>query len=71
MLKVIPNKAIKKAMEISDVLDEQSRRIFEEKKLAMKQGDEAVLRQIGEGKDILSRLSTIFSYEACSLSYFF
>jgi len=53
---LLPSKAIQRAREISDVLDTQSRKIFEEKKLSMKQGDEAVLRQIGEGKDILSRL---------------
>ena len=35
----------------------RSREIYEQKKLALAQGDEAVKLQIGEGKDIMSILS--------------
>ena len=43
---------------IVDVMDHTSRDVFESKKKAMEMGDEAVLRQVGEGKDIASVLST-------------
>ncbi|EED84244.1 predicted protein [Postia placenta Mad-698-R] len=39
-----------------DAMDAHSKRIFEQKKQALAQGDKAVLNQVGEGKDILSRL---------------
>ncbi|CCL98495.1 uncharacterized protein FIBRA_00493 [Fibroporia radiculosa] len=57
LFRLIPNKSIQRACEISDLLDEHSQRIFNEKKEAMEKGDNAVLHQIGEGKDILSKLS--------------
>lgn len=57
IVSLLPNQHIRRAKEISDSLDDHSRRIFEEKKLAMAKGDQAVLHQVGEGKDIMSKLS--------------
>jgi len=56
VLELMPGKTFQRAIEICDMLDRNSRRIFEEKKTALQKGDEAVVQQIGEGKDILSRL---------------
>ncbi|KAF9820625.1 hypothetical protein IEO21_01328 [Rhodonia placenta] len=56
IVSLLPNQHIRRAKEISDSLDDHSRRIFEEKKLAMAKGDQAVLHQVGEGKDIMSKL---------------
>ncbi|KZT66921.1 cytochrome P450 [Daedalea quercina L-15889] len=52
----IPNKRIRRAKQISDEIESHSRHIFEEKKRAMREGDAAVMHQIGEGKDIMSKL---------------
>lgn len=52
-----PNKQVQKAKSIVDTLTKRSTEIFEAKKAALEQGDEAVARQVGEGKDIMSILS--------------
>ncbi|KAF9815151.1 hypothetical protein IEO21_04769 [Rhodonia placenta] len=56
ILKLIPSTRLQRMREISDAIDAHSKRIFEEKKQALARGDEAVLKQVGAGKDILSRL---------------
>ena len=43
--------------DIVDVMDEQSRNIYQGKKAALEKGEEAVVQQIGEGRDIMSILS--------------
>ena len=50
-------------------MQERSVAIYEAKKAALARGDEAVTRQIGEGKDLMSILSTPTSlYELSSTS---
>ena len=44
--------------DISDEIQFHARHIYETKKRAMREGDAAVMHQIGEGKDIMSKLST-------------
>lgn len=51
-----PNPHVKKAIHIIDTLETTSRKIFQQKKAALEDGDETVMHQIGEGKDIMSRL---------------
>jgi hypothetical protein len=51
-----PNPHVKKAIHVIDTLEKTSRQIFQQKKIALEDGDEAVMHQIGEGKDIMSRL---------------
>ena len=53
----IPHAKIQEMKDIVDTMDRQSREIFESKKTLLEKGDEAVSRQIGEGKDILSIMS--------------
>ncbi|TFY69723.1 hypothetical protein EVG20_g3026 [Dentipellis fragilis] len=45
-----------KLARIVDVMDETTREVFEHKKAALAQGDDALLHQIGEGRDIMSVL---------------
>ncbi|KAI0347457.1 cytochrome P450 [Trametopsis cervina] len=51
-----PNPHVKKALHIIDTLERTSREIFYSKKIALEKGDEAVVHQVGEGKDIMSIL---------------
>ena len=39
-------------------MDRTSTEVFEQKKKALQAGDEAVTKQVGEGKDIMSILCT-------------
>ncbi|KZT04037.1 cytochrome P450 [Laetiporus sulphureus 93-53] len=56
LVQMSPNPHIRRAGEISDAIAEHSHRIYEEKKAALERGDEDVTHQIGEGKDIMSKL---------------
>ena len=56
MLTLIPWKALQEVKEISDTMHKTSLEIFESKKRAFLEGDAAVVKQIGQGKDIMSIL---------------
>ncbi|EPS94814.1 hypothetical protein FOMPIDRAFT_1026052 [Fomitopsis schrenkii] len=56
MIDFIPSPGLKRARDISDEIQSHSRLIYETKKRAMREGDAAVTQQIGEGKDIMSKL---------------
>lgn len=56
LLKLVPHQTVKKIHKIVDVMDKTSTEIFETKKLALQNGDEVVLQQVGHGKDIMSIL---------------
>ncbi|PCH34772.1 cytochrome P450 [Wolfiporia cocos MD-104 SS10] len=56
LVALAPNRHIRRAQEISDAIAAHSHRIFEEKKRGLAAGDAAAVHQIGEGKDIMSRL---------------
>ncbi|KAI5121363.1 hypothetical protein M0805_000671 [Coniferiporia weirii] len=56
VLEYIPSGLIKEMTKIVDTMDDQSRQIFMKKKKALEDGDEAVQRQVGKGKDIMSVL---------------
>lgn len=56
LLERLPSKNIQKAREIVDIMHRTSVNIFHAKKAALQQGDEAVLQQVGQGKDIMSIL---------------
>ena len=62
ILDLIPWKPLHQLRDISDVIHETAVEIVNSKKRALEDGDEAVARQIGEGKDILSILSRDFSF---------
>ena len=62
MVDLIPWKNLHQLRDISDVIHKTSVEIINSKKRALEDGDEAVARQIGQGKDILSILSRGFSF---------
>ncbi|KAF8969648.1 cytochrome P450 [Flammula alnicola] len=53
---ILPWKNLHKLRDIVDVLYNTSVEIFESKKMALAEGDEALANQIGQGKDIMSIL---------------
>ncbi|KAI0687587.1 cytochrome P450 [Earliella scabrosa] len=56
LMGMIPHAGVRQMKNIIDVLHRRSVEIYEAKKRALEQGDEAVVQQIGEGKDIMSIL---------------
>ena len=62
ILDIIPWKTLHQLRDISDVIHNTAVEIINSKKRALEDGDEAVARQIGQGKDILSILSKSFSF---------
>ena len=62
ILDLIPWKPLRDIRDITDVLHSTAVEIIGSKKRALKDGDEAVERQIGQGKNILSILSRDFSF---------
>ncbi|KNZ72731.1 Cytochrome P450 3A9 [Termitomyces sp. J132] len=51
-----PSKRLRAIRDIIDIWDRTTTEIFEEKKKALKEGDEALAKQIGQAKDIMSIL---------------
>lgn len=60
IVNLIPSQPIRDLREIVDVLHNTSVEILQSKKKALEEGDEALSRQIGQGKDILSILSKYY-----------
>lgn len=62
MLQFIPSKNLQKMKKFVDLMHQMALEIFRAKKQALDRGDEALAKQIGEGKDLMSvlRLYTIF-----------
>lgn len=56
VVELIPSKRIQRIKSIIDTMHETSTEIFRNKKAALEKGDDAVLRQLGAGKDIMSIL---------------
>lgn len=56
-IRLVPSKNIKLLIDATDVMDETSKTVFYHKKEALEKGDDAVVHQIGEGRDIMSILS--------------
>ena len=59
VLELIPYKPLQKVKDIVDTMADKATAIFHSKLVAMNAGDEVVLKQIGEGKDIMSILSKL------------
>ena len=56
MLRLIPSKTIQMVTDIVDIMHEQSVEVYNAKKEALNKGEDAVVQQVGKGKDILSIL---------------
>lgn len=66
ILELLPSRTVQSAREMIDLMDKTSHEVLRAKREAMQQGDEAVLQQIGSGKDIMSILRAyIFGF--CSV----
>ena len=65
-MNAVPWKAIHEVRDMVMYRHEFSVKVYEEKKRALEEGDEAVTRQLGQGKDILSILSKDLSLELVS-----
>ncbi|EIM84937.1 cytochrome P450 [Stereum hirsutum FP-91666 SS1] len=52
----IPFKRLHRLIELSDIMDKKSKEILNSKKVALEKGDDAVIHQVGEGRDIMSIL---------------
>lgn len=55
---ILPWNNLHRIRDIVDILNTTTVEIFEEKRKALEEGDEAVTEQIGKGNDIMSILST-------------
>lgn len=56
LVRLIPSADVQKLCKIVDFMYETSVRIIEAKRAALEKGDEAVVQQVGRGKDIMSIL---------------
>jgi hypothetical protein len=60
IMNILPWKNLHELRDVVDVLNKTAIEIFEKKKKALEEGDEAVTQQIGKGKDIMSILSAYY-----------
>ncbi len=58
MGKAIPWRALNRAIYLTGTMHANARDIYETKKRLLESGDSATVKQIGDGKDIISLLST-------------
>lgn len=56
IVELLPVKSIQHLITLTDQLTENAKEVFYLKKRALEEGDEGVVKQVGEGKDIISRL---------------
>lgn len=56
LLEFWPSKDVQKLVDIVDIMHEQSVEVFNAKKEMLAEGEDAAIRQVGKGKDILSIL---------------
>ena len=69
-----PSKSLRQIGNIVDTMDETSREVVEKKRQALARGEEEVLKQIGQGKDILSilrRLIVVYSFQTLTKFYLY
>ena len=57
MGKAIPWRALNRIIELTDLMNANAREIYETKKRLLESGDSATVKQVGDGKDIISLLS--------------
>ena len=54
IFRLLPFRELRRLMRISDIMRRRSQEIISERKEALLQGDQAMLAQVGEGKDLMS-----------------
>ena len=66
--KITPIPGLRDMIRYSSTLKQKSREIYNQKKAALLQGDEALALQVGEGKDIMSVLCAWFPFPSWCLT---
>ena len=61
LVEMVPHEGLQRMKAFVDTMHRRSVEIFREKQHALQRGDEAVMKQVGEGKDIMSILSAFSS----------
>lgn len=61
LVEISPSKSVQQVKGMVDIMERTSTDILANKRLALAEGDEAVLKQIGQGKDIMSILRMWYS----------
>ena len=62
---MLPWPKLNHLLDLAETLNAEARRVYETKKKLLELGDDATVKQVGEGKDIISILST---YNTASFS---
>lgn len=70
LARTLPWKDLNRLVEISEAMHINSSRIFEEKKRALEKGDDAVMHQVAEGRDIMSIMCKRRGGHTAGLRYF-
>ncbi len=68
LVDILPIPSLQRVKDITYIMDAQSKVILDAKKAALSKGEEAVARQVGEGKDIMSilRRPPVLNIRLCS-----
>ncbi|KAI0713830.1 cytochrome P450 [Earliella scabrosa] len=54
ILRLVPHKELQRLLDISDTMSQRAQEIIDQRKTALRMGDEAIKAEVGEGKDIMS-----------------
>ena len=54
ILPLVPHKELQRLLDISDTMSQRAQEIIDQRKTALRMGDEAIKAEVGEGKDIMS-----------------
>jgi hypothetical protein len=57
MGQIVPWRTLHRIIELADIMEVNARNIYEAKKGLLHLGDDAAIKQVGDGKDIISLLS--------------
>ena len=57
LLDMLPQSDVQEYAKVNETMVRRSEEIIKEKKAALEKGDQALLQEVGEGKDIISVLS--------------
>jgi hypothetical protein len=69
VIDILPWKTLKGMRDVVDILQSTAEEVVGSKRRAMTDGDEAVARQVGRGKDIMSILREYLPWESCAYGY--
>ena len=58
LARIVPWKDLREVVDIVDIMDASTTVIYQQKIDALRAGDDAMMQQVGEGKDIMSVLRT-------------